>query len=173
VPKIGKTGGFLWCGYQGHYVDRHHSNLMGGGPSRIARSKVWELSRPATIYKIIFELNQFKFKFELGVHKLHLKKFGEKIPRCALEMWYPRTHRKIRSPTNLAETAGTNGKPVHRVMIYDVVPRKKYHACHINVYEKNSSQKMPPGRTSLGFLPKWSWFMQVPYQTFESWPRFL
>jgi hypothetical protein len=48
-----------------------------------------------------------------------------------------------------------NGKAVHGVMICDVVPRKKkYHACHINVSEKNSSRKMPPGRTSLGFLPK-------------------
>jgi hypothetical protein len=35
-----------------------------------------ELSRPAAIYCIIFEINPFKFKFELWVHKLHFKKFG-------------------------------------------------------------------------------------------------
>jgi hypothetical protein len=37
-----------------------------------------ELSQPTAIYWIIFELNPFKFKFELWVHKLHFRKFGEK-----------------------------------------------------------------------------------------------
>jgi hypothetical protein len=32
-----------------------------------------EFSRPLSIYLIIFELNPFKCKFELGVHKLHFK----------------------------------------------------------------------------------------------------
>jgi hypothetical protein len=35
-----------------------------------------ELSPRATIYCIIFEINPFKFKFELWVHKLHFRKFG-------------------------------------------------------------------------------------------------
>jgi hypothetical protein len=38
-------------------------------------------------------------------------------------------------------------------MICDVVPKKKYQIWHINVSEKNSSQKMAPKRISLGFLP--------------------
>jgi hypothetical protein len=37
-----------------------------------------ELSWHAAIYWIIFELNPFKFKFELGVHKLRFKKIAEK-----------------------------------------------------------------------------------------------
>jgi hypothetical protein len=55
-----------------------------------------------------------------------------------------------------------NGKPAHGVMICDVVPRKKYQTCHTNMSEKNSSQKMAPRRSSLGFLPKSSWFVLVP-----------
>jgi hypothetical protein len=46
-----------------------------------------------------------------------------------------------------------NGKPTHGVMICVVVPRKKYKTWHTNISEKNSSQKMAPSRTSLGFLP--------------------
>jgi hypothetical protein len=37
-----------------------------------------ELSQPASIYRIIFELNPFKFKFELGLHKMHIKFLWEK-----------------------------------------------------------------------------------------------
>jgi hypothetical protein len=37
-----------------------------------------EFSRPAVIYYIIFELNPFKCKFELELHKLHFKKFEGK-----------------------------------------------------------------------------------------------
>jgi hypothetical protein len=62
-----------------------------------------ELSRPTAIYRIIFELNPFKFKFELGVHKLHFKKIEGKY----LEVPCPRTHHKLGVPTHLAHTAGT------------------------------------------------------------------
>jgi hypothetical protein len=44
-----------------------------------------ELCRPVAIYRIIFELNPFKFKFELGIHKLHFKKNGGntyRYPEC-------------------------------------------------------------------------------------------
>jgi hypothetical protein len=34
-----------------------------------------EFSQPAAIYWIIFELNPFKLKFELELHKLHIKIF--------------------------------------------------------------------------------------------------
>jgi hypothetical protein len=37
-----------------------------------------ELLQHAAIYLIIFGLNPFKFKFKLGVHKLHFKKIGGK-----------------------------------------------------------------------------------------------
>jgi hypothetical protein len=54
-----------------------------------------ELSRPVAIYKIIFELNQFKFKFELGLHKLHFIKLGEEIHGGTLKVWDPRTYHKL------------------------------------------------------------------------------
>jgi hypothetical protein len=45
-----------------------------------------------------------------------------------------------------------NGKPVHGVMICDVLPMKNTkHGIPI-LKKKNSSRKMAPGRTSLGFL---------------------
>jgi hypothetical protein len=37
-----------------------------------------EFSWPAAIYQIILELNPFKCKFELELHKLHFKKFEGK-----------------------------------------------------------------------------------------------
>jgi hypothetical protein len=37
-----------------------------------------ELSRVISIYGINFELNPFKFKFKLGLHKPHIKTFREK-----------------------------------------------------------------------------------------------
>jgi hypothetical protein len=40
-----------------------------------------DLSQPTAIYWIIFELNPFKFKFELWVHKLLFRKFGENTSR--------------------------------------------------------------------------------------------
>jgi hypothetical protein len=44
--------------------------------------RIHEFSWPAVIYRIIFELNPFKFKFELGLHKLHFKKIGKNTWRC-------------------------------------------------------------------------------------------
>jgi hypothetical protein len=89
------------------------------------------------------ELNQFKCKFELELHKLHFKKLRENTWRCPegvepqnpSQTWgghKPSTHgghhdfdlnskwgqRKFKKKAK-------KGKPVHGVMICDVVPRKK------------------------------------------------
>jgi hypothetical protein len=46
-----------------------------------------------------------------------------------------------------------NGKPVHGVMICEVIPRKNMKDGIPIFHGKTLHNKMPPRRTSLGFLP--------------------
>jgi hypothetical protein len=48
-----------------------------------------EFYRPAAIYYIILELNPFKYKFELELHKLHFKKIEGKYLEVPLRFGTP------------------------------------------------------------------------------------
>jgi hypothetical protein len=78
VSKMGKTGGFFvkWLPRSVCITPAlqfsHIGNLVGRQDLGFH-----EFSRPATIYQIIFELNPFKSKFLLELHKLHFNFFRD------------------------------------------------------------------------------------------------
>jgi hypothetical protein len=55
---------------------------------------------------------------------------------------------------------------MHGVMICHILCRKNTHI-NTKVSEKNP-QNLRPRKSSLGFLPKWVWLLQDPYQICES-----
>jgi hypothetical protein len=119
-----------------------------------------ELSHPTTIYWIIFELSTFKFKFELWVHKLHFRKIGEKylkVPwRCGTlkpitnlgstptkqKWWVSRVWPRFEIQPNVVQK---NGKPMHGVMLFDMVPKKipnmAFKGFIVKLFTKNSTKQ--------------------------------
>jgi hypothetical protein len=83
----GKTGGFLWSGNQWKCANCNHLNFHRWGTLQGRPNPGFEdLSWSAAIWWFIFELNPFKFKLEIRVHKINSIFFGENTSRWLIRL---------------------------------------------------------------------------------------
>jgi hypothetical protein len=78
VAKKGIIGVFCEVSIKGIVQNSTAPIFMCGGPCRSATSRILGIISTCSHIMNYFWAKSFKFKFELEVHKMHFKQFGEK-----------------------------------------------------------------------------------------------